>query len=60
MNPNYVSSYDLPDVKVENILKDILDSIPSPSSSVKTQIMGGKEVCLRCKDKTLLANANKL
>ena len=33
--------------KVENILKCGLDSIPSPSSSVKIQIMGGK-VCLRC------------
>jgi len=36
--------------KVENILKGSLDSIPSPSSSVKIQIMGGK-VCLRCKGK---------
>ena len=33
--------------KVENILKDRLDSIPSPSPSVKIQIMGGKD-CLRC------------
>ena len=33
--------------KVENILKGSLDSIPSPSPSVKIQIMGGK-VCLRC------------
>ena len=39
--------------KVEKILKDRLDSIPSPSPSVKIQIMGGK-VCLRCKGKTLL------
>ena len=39
--------------KVEKILKGSLDSIPSPSPSVKIQIMGGK-VCLRCKDKTLL------
>ena len=38
--------------KVENILKDSLDSIPSPSPSVKIQIMG-KKVCLRCKGKTL-------
>ena len=38
-------------VKVETILKDSLDLIPSPS--VKIQIMGGK-VCLRCKGKTLL------
>ena len=28
--------------KVEKILKDRLDSIPSPSPSVKIQIMGGK------------------
>ena len=28
--------------KVENILKASLDSIPSPSPSVKIQIMGGK------------------
>ena len=31
---------------VEKILKGILDSIPSPSPSVRIQIMGGK-VCLR-------------
>ena len=30
--------------KVEKILKGSLDSIPSPSPSVKIQIMGGKEV----------------
>ena len=41
------------DCKVEKILKSSLDSIPSPSPSVKIQIMGGK-VCLRCKGKTLL------
>ena len=29
-------------VKVENILEDSLDSIASPSLSVKIQIMGGK------------------
>jgi hypothetical protein len=40
-------------LKVEKILKGSLDSIPSPSTSVKIQIMGGK-VCLRCKGKTLL------
>ena len=34
--------------KVEKILKDSLFSIPSPSPSVKIQIIGGK-VCLRCK-----------
>ena len=39
--------------KVENILKGSMDSIPSPSSSVKIQIMSGK-VCWRCKGKTLL------
>ena len=32
--------------KVEKILKSSLDSIPSPSPSVKFQIMGGK-VCLK-------------
>ena len=31
-------------VKVEKILKGILDSISSPSPSVKIQIMGGKGV----------------
>ena len=46
-------------LKVEKILKGSLDSIPSPSTSVKIQIMGGK-VCLRCKGKTLLGGANKL
>ena len=44
--------------KVEKILKGSLDSIPSPSTSVKIQIMGGK-VCLRCKGKTLLDVVNK-
>ena len=39
--------------KVEKILKGSLDSIPSPSPSVKIQNMGGK-VCLRCIGKTLL------
>ena len=34
----------LPPGKVENILKGRLDSIPSPSPSVKIQIMGGKGV----------------
>ena len=46
-------------VKVENILKGSLDSISSPSPSVKIQIMGRK-VCLRCKGKTLLGVVNKL
>ena len=45
--------------KVEKILKGSLDSISSPSPSVKIQIMGGK-VCLRCKGKTLLGVVNKL
>ena len=44
--------------KVEKILKGSLDSIPSPSHSVKIQIMGGK-VCLGCKGKTLLGIVNK-
>ena len=37
--------------KVEKILKGSLNSIQSPSPSVKIQIKGGK-VCLRCKGKT--------
>ena len=45
--------------KVEKILKGSLDSIPSPSHSVKVQIMGGK-VCLMCEGKTLLGIVNKL
>ena len=45
--------------KVEEILEGCLDSIPSPSPSVKIQIMGGK-FCLRCKGKTLLGVVNKL
>jgi hypothetical protein len=39
--------------KVEKILKYSLDLIPSPSLSVKIQIMSGK-VCLRCRGKTWL------
>ena len=46
-------------LKLENILKDSLDSIPSPSPSVKIQIMGGK-VCLSCIGKTSLGVVNKL
>ena len=46
-------------VKIEKILKGSLDSIPSPSPTVKIQIMGGK-VCLRCEGKTLLGIVNKL
>jgi hypothetical protein len=45
--------------KVEKNLKGRLDLIPSPSRSVKIQIMVGKN-CLRCKDKTLLGVVNKL
>ena len=39
--------------KVEKMLKGSLELIPSPSLSVKIQIMDGK-VCFRCKSKTLL------
>ena len=46
-------------IKVENTLKGSLDSIQSPSPSVKIQIMGRK-VCLWCKGKTLLGDVNKL
>ena len=45
--------------KVEKISEDRLDLIPSPSLSVKIQIIGGK-VCLRCKGKPLLGVVNKL
>ena len=45
--------------KVEKILKGSLDLIPSPSPSVKIQIMGRK-VCLSCKGKKLLCVVNKL
>jgi hypothetical protein len=40
-------------LKVEKILKGSLDSISSPSPSVKIKIMGSK-VCLRCRGKSLL------
>ena len=43
--------------KVEKILEDSLDSILSPSPSVK--IMDG-EICLRCRGKTLLGVVKKL
>ena len=46
-------------IKVKKILKGSLDSIPSPSPSVKIQIMGGK-VGLRCKGNILLGAVNKL
>ena len=56
----YIFPYEIPSVfRVENILKGSLDLIPTPSPSVKIQIMGGK-VCLRCKGKTLLDIVNKL
>ena len=42
--------------KVKKFSEDSLDSIPSPSPSVKIQIMGGKGV----KEKTLLDVVNKL
>ena len=45
--------------KVEKILKGSLYLIPSPSPSVKIQIMGRK-VCLMCRGKTLLGDVNKL
>ena len=45
--------------KVEKILKGSLNSIPSPSPSMKIQIMGRK-VCFMCKGKTLLGIVNKL
>ena len=45
--------------KIENILKDNLDSIPSPTNAVKIQIMVGK-VCLRCTSKILLGVVKKL
>ena len=44
--------------KVEKILKGSLDSIPSPSPSMKIQIIGRK-VCLKCEGKTLLGVVNK-
>ena len=46
-------------IKVEKILKGILDSILSLSSLVKIQIMDWK-VCLRHKGKTFLGIVNKL
>ena len=46
-------------IKVETILKGSLDVIPSPSPSVKIQIVGEK-VCLRCKNKTLLGVVNNV
>ena len=56
----YASSleYEVPNLKVEKILKGSLDWILSPSPSVKIQTMGRK-VCLKRKGKTLLG-FNKL
>ena len=51
---NYINTF-----KVENISKGSLDSISSPSHSVKIQTMGGK-VFLRSKGKTLLGIVNEL
>ena len=45
--------------KVKKIVKGSLDSISSPSPSLKIQIMGGK-VCLKGKGKTLQDIVNKL
>ena len=56
---NLLGGIDNKTVKVERILKGSLDSIPSPSPSVKIQIKCGK-VFLRCKGKTLLGVVNKL
>ena len=49
----------LSQAKVEKNLKGSLESIPSPTPSVKIQIMGRK-VCFMCKGKTLLGVVNKL
>ena len=46
-------------LKVEKIFKCSLDSISSPSFSLKIQILDGK-VCLRCKGKTFLGIVNFL
>ena len=46
-------------LNIEKILKGSLDSIPSPSPSVKIQIMGGK-VFLGYKGKLLLVIGHKL
>ena len=56
---NFILGLDLRTYKVEKILKGSLDSIPSPTPSVRIQIMSGK-VFLRCKGKTLMGIVNKL
>ena len=55
---NWSSEGEVTSKRVEKILKGSLDSIPSPTLSVKIQIMGGK-VCWRCKGKTSLDVVNK-
>ena len=45
--------------KVDTFLKGSLDSIQSPSPSVKIQNMGGN-ICFRCKGKILLGIVNKV
>ena len=46
-------------LKVEKIQEDSLDLIPSPSTSVKILIIGGK-VYLKEESKILLGDVNKL
>ena len=58
VDAKYLVQYTLCLCKVEKILKDCLDSVPSLSPTVKIQTMGRK-VCLRCKCKTFLG-INKL
>ena len=45
--------------KVEKILKGSQDSIPSPSHSMKIQIMCGK-VCLRCKRQNIARSCQQI
>ena len=54
---NWIPAHVLPG-KVAKILKGSTNSIPSPSPSLKIQILG-RTVCLRCKGKTLLGVVNK-
>ena len=56
---NHMDKYDNRPGKVEIFVKGDLDLIPSPSPSMKIQIMSGK-VCLRCKGKILLVVVHKL
>ena len=55
----FLNIYDEVFFYYKKILKGSLDFIPSPSPSVKIQIMDEK-VCLRFKAKTLLGIVNKL